>query len=248
MWHTEDHKAYRMAVAGDHPPDPAKELEEPTEGGLDAPMIAVWSDGTKNQLLDYSLRDHRQWQKLQAETEELPTHMVEMIGEDKITVKTRRLSSATRGGRLIICILKNGDQLTQLIVDAPLTVDHCVEIMTKLARDYIAGTISLPELKKMKKKVSDDKIKELKQSVPMKKPAKDEVKPKDEVEAENPAPKPKTKAAKAAAKPKAKVKAEEVKAEAKADPVTPPRRSAAQSAASDTIREESWAETQLNEW
>ena len=98
MWHTEDHKAYRMAVAGDHPPDPAKELEEPTEGGLDAPMIAVWSDGTKNQLLDYSLRDHRQWQKLQAETEELPTHMVEMMGEDKITVKTRRLSSGTRGG------------------------------------------------------------------------------------------------------------------------------------------------------
>ena len=98
MWHTEDHKAYRMAVAGDPPPIPAKDLEEPVEGGLDAPMIAVWSDGTKNQLLDYSLRDHRQWQKLQAETEELPTHMLEMMGEDKVTVKTRRLSSATRKG------------------------------------------------------------------------------------------------------------------------------------------------------
>ena len=74
------------------------------------------------------------------------------MGEDKITVKTRRLSSRTRRGRYIICILNNADQLTQLIVDEPLTNDMCVEIMTKLAKEYISGEVSLPDLKKKKKK------------------------------------------------------------------------------------------------
>ena len=56
-WHLTEEKAFRSKVRGASAPQFASDLEPPEDGDLDAPMVAVWPDGTKDPVYEYTLRD-----------------------------------------------------------------------------------------------------------------------------------------------------------------------------------------------
>ena len=161
-WHTEAKKAYRVKLAGHagaDAPEFAVDLEVPEDAESDDGMIAVWADGSKSTLPDYTIKDH----KFHGATGVLPVCRRAQangsglnIGEKdgkKILVKPRRV-----GQKHAVVIFEAGLQVGQLIIDGEFTVEDATKIMKETAEAYVGGAITKLQIKKFK----DDLVKAMK--------------------------------------------------------------------------------------
>jgi len=156
-WDVELKNAFRYKIVGGEQAEWATRLELPATDEPDAPMVAVFEDGSKSEVHDFTVRDHRAREEAEEVPPKFETFFSKTMGNKEVMVSKRQIK---KGEKDIICLHHGGRQITLLTPSDQQSEGECVTMMIKVAEAYIGDKIGVYEARLLKTDLSDTLKKE----------------------------------------------------------------------------------------